>query len=120
MSNTITISGNVTADPEVRFTQSGTAVVNFTVADTPRVQDAGGEWKDGETLFQRVSAWDKLAEHIGASIRRGDRVIVVGRIEQKSYTKDDKKVDYTEVRATDVGASLRYTEATIAKNQRQG
>lgn len=120
MSNTVTISGNITADPELRFTPSSKAVVNFTVADTPRIPDGQGGWTDGEPLFQRVVAWEHLAEHIAASLRRGDRVIVTGSLEGKSYTKDDDtKVTYSEIRASDVGASLRFAEATLTKPERQ-
>lgn len=117
--NTITISGNITADPELRFTPSGKAVVNFTVADTPRLPDGQGGWTDGEPLFQRVVAWEHLAEHVAASLRRGDRVIVTGSLEGKSYTKDDTKITYAEVRASDIGASLRFAEASITKPARQ-
>lgn len=124
MSNTVTISGNITADPELRFTPSGKAVVNFTVADTPRLPDGKGGWTDGDPLFQRVVAWEHLAEHVAASLRRGDRVIVTGSLEGKSYTKDDPdrlatKVTYSEIRASDVGASLRFAQAALTKPERQ-
>ncbi|TDH47933.1 single-stranded DNA-binding protein [Mycobacterium eburneum] len=119
--NTITISGNVTADPELRFTPSGKAVANFTVADTPRYLDeASGQWKDGEPLFQRVVAWGDLAENIAETLARGAAVIVTGRLNQKSFQNSEgEKKTYTEIRAEDIGASLKYATATIAKVNRK-
>ncbi|PQM45250.1 Single-stranded DNA-binding protein [Mycobacterium talmoniae] len=119
--NTITISGNVTADPELRFTPSGKAVANFTVADTPRYLDeASGQWKDGEALFQRVVAWGDLAENIAETLTRGAAVIVTGRLNQKSFQNSEgEKKTYTEIRAEDIGASLKYATATIAKVNRK-
>jgi single-strand DNA-binding protein len=118
--NTITISGNVTAAPELRFTPSGTAVANFTVADTPRYQDeTAGEWKDGEALFQRVVAWGSLAENAAETLTKGSRVMVTGRLMQKSFDgKDGEKRSYTEIRAEDIGPSLRYATAKVTKVSR--
>ena len=87
--NAITITGNITADPELRALPSGTPVATFTVADTPRHQDQNtGEWKDGETLFQRVAAWNDLAHNVAESLHRGDHVTVTGRLVSKSYTAE--------------------------------
>ncbi len=85
----ITIIGNLTADPELRFTPSGAAVANFTVASTPRQFDkTSNEWKDGETLFMRCSVWRDAAENVAESLQRGARVLVSGRLKQRSYEKD--------------------------------
>lgn len=116
--NTITISGNLTADPDLRHTGTGTSVANFTVADTPRFQDPNtGEWRDGEPLFQRVVAFGDLADNITETLGRGSAVIVTGRLTQKSYKTDGGDTrQYTEIRAEDIGASLRYATAEVHKN----
>ncbi|SIC19301.1 single-stranded DNA-binding protein [Mycobacteroides abscessus] len=119
--NTITISGNIGADIEPSFTRGGTTVVNFTVADTPRFKDdKTGEWRDGETLWQRVAAFGVLAENIAQSFKKGDRVVVTGRLTQKSYLDNagDKRV-YTEVRAEDVGPSLKRATVVITRNPKK-
>src|SRR5271166_1788455 len=115
--NTLTITGNITADPEIRQTQSGQAVANFVVADTPRHRDtATGEWKDGETLFQKVAVWGDLATHVAQSITRGARVIVTGRLQAKTFVGNDgEKRTYTELVADEVGASLRFATAAITR-----
>lgn len=115
--NTLTITGNITADPEVRETQSGQVVANFVVADTPRYRDsATGEWKDGETLFQKVAVWGDLATHVAHSITRGARVIVTGRLQAKTFAGNDgERRTYTELVADEVGASLRFATATITR-----
>jgi single-strand DNA-binding protein len=119
--NAITITGNVTSQPELGFLPSGTPVATFTVADTPRHQDqASSEWKDGETLFQRVAAWGDLAQNVAESLQRGTYVSVTGRLLQKSFTPEGgEKREYTEIRADDVAVSLRYATAAVTKNARK-
>lgn len=123
MSNetTLTIVGNLTADPELRFTPSGVAVANMTVASTPRTYDRqSGGWRDGETLFLRVTAWRQLGEHAAESLSRGDRVVVTGRLRQKNYeTRDGDKRTALELHADELAPSLRYATVKIAKMARQ-
>lgn len=109
---TITLIGNLTADPELRFTSTGTAVANFTVATNPRTFDkTSGEWRDAEPLFLRCTLWRTPAENLAESLRRGDRVIVVGRLRQRSFdTRDGDKRTVTECDATEVGASLQFRQ----------
>lgn len=117
---TITVAGNLTADPDPRFTQTGVAVAAFTVAASRRVYDADtGQWKDGETLFLRCSAWRDLAEHVAESLTKGMRVVVTGRLRQRSYEtpEGDKRTVY-EVDADDVGPSLRWATAKVIKATR--
>ncbi|MGV1008627.1 MAG: single-stranded DNA-binding protein [Dermatophilaceae bacterium] len=118
----ITIVGNVTGDPELRFTPSGAAVANFTVASTPRAFDRqSNEWKDGETLFMRCSVWRDAAENVAESIQRGARVIVTGRLKSRSYeTKEGEKRTVVELEVDEVGPSLRYATAKVNKTQRGG
>ena len=105
---TITIRGNLTADPEKRVTQNGLSVVNFTVASTPRTFDrASKEWKDGDSLFLRCTVWRDLAEHVAASLTKGTRVVVVGRLVQRSYeTKEGEKRTAWQVEADEVGVLM--------------
>ena len=119
---TITIVGNLTADPELRFTPSGAAVANFTVASTPRTFDRQtNEWKDGETLFMRCSIWRDAAENIAESLHRGTRVIVTGRLKSRSYeTKEGEKRTVVELDVDEVGPSLRYASAKVTKAERGG
>ena len=119
---TITIVGNLTADPELRFTPSGAAVANFTVASTPRTFDRQtNEWKDGETLFMRCSIWRDAAENIAESLHRGTRVIVTGRLKSRSYeTKEGEKRTVVELEVDEVGPSLRYASAKVTKAERGG
>jgi single-strand DNA-binding protein len=119
---TITIVGNLTADPELRFTPSGAAVANFTVASTPRTFDRqSNEWKDGETLFMRCSIWRDAAENIAESLHRGTRVIVTGRLKSRSYeTKEGEKRTVIELDVDEVGPSLRYASAKVTKAERGG
>ena len=119
---TITIVGNLTADPELRFTPSGAAVANFTVASTPRTFDRqANEWKDGETLFMRCSIWRDAAENIAESLHRGTRVIVSGRLKSRSYeTKEGEKRTVVELDVDEVGPSLRYASAKVTKAERGG
>ncbi len=119
---TITIIGNLTADPELRFTPSGAAVANFTVASTPRQFDRqANEWKDGETLFMRCSIWRDAAENVAESLHRGTRVIVSGRLKSRSYeTKEGEKRTVVELEVDEVGPSLRYASAKVTKAERGG
>src|SRR5690349_1820277 len=109
----ITVVGNVTGDPELRFTPSGAAVANFTVAHTPR-RKQGDEWVDGETTFLRCSVWREAAENVSESIVRGTRVIVSGRLTSRSYeTKEGEKRTVMELEVDEVGPSLRYATAKV-------
>uniref|UniRef100_UPI00109C0E46 single-stranded DNA-binding protein n=1 Tax=Microbacterium sp. K24 TaxID=2305446 RepID=UPI00109C0E46 len=106
----ITVVGNLTADPELRFTQNGLPVVNFTIASTPRTFDkASGEYKDGDALFMRCSAWREFAEHIAGSLAKGARVVAQGRLRQRSY-QDRERNQRTaiELEVDEIGPSLRY------------
>jgi single-strand DNA-binding protein len=118
----ITVIGNLTGDPELRFTPSGAAVANFTVASTPRQFDRqSNEWKDGETLFMRCSVWRDAAENVAESLQRGTRVIVSGRLKSRSYeTKEGEKRTVVEMDVDEVGPSLRYATAKVNKTQRGG
>lgn len=118
----ITVVGNLTADPELRFTQSGAAVANFTVASTPRTFDRqSGEWKDGEALFLRCSIWRQAAENAAESLGRGMRVVVQGRLKQRSFeTKEGEKRTVVELDVDEVGPSLRYATAKVNKVSRGG
>jgi single-strand DNA-binding protein len=117
---TITVVGNLTADPELRFTQAGAAVASFTVASTPRTFDrASGEWKDGEALFLRCSIWRQAAENVAESLTRGMRVIVQGRLRQRTFdTKEGEKRTVIEMEVDEVGPSLRYATAKVNKASR--
>lgn len=116
----ITVVGNLTNDPELRFTPSGSAVANFTVASTPRTYDRQtNEWKDGETLFLRASAWRETAENIAESLTKGTRVIVTGRLKSRSYeTKEGEKRTVIELDVDEIGPSLRYANAKVNRVQR--
>lgn len=118
----LTVVGNLTADPELRFTPSGAAVANFTVASTPRSFDKqSGEWRDGEALFMRCTAWRDLGENVAESLRRGMRVVAQGRLQARSYeTKEGEKRTAWELQVDEVGPSLRYATAQVAKAQRGG
>lgn len=118
----LTIIGNLTDAPELRFTPSGQAVANFTVASTPRSFDkATSEWKDGETLFMRCSVWRDAAENVAESLTRGTQVIVSGRLKSRSYeTKEGEKRTVVELEVDEVGPSLRYASAKVTKTQRGG
>ena len=118
----ITVIGNITGDPELRFTPSGAAVANFTVASTPRAFDRqSNEWKDGETLFMRCSVWRDAAENVAESLGRGTRVLVTGRLKSRSYdTKEGEKRTVMELEVDEVGPSLRYASAKVTRTQRSG
>jgi single-strand DNA-binding protein len=117
---TITVIGNLTADPELRFTPSGAAVASFTVASTPRTFDRNtGEWKDGEALFLRCNIWRQAAENVAESLTRGSRVLVSGRLRQRSFeTREGEKRTVVELEVDEVGPSLRYATAKINKVNR--
>ncbi|WP_433206728.1 single-stranded DNA-binding protein [Nocardia sp. CA-107356] len=116
----ITVIGNLTSDPELRFTPAGVAVANFTVASTPRVFDRNAnEWKDGDALFLRCNIWREAAENVAESLTRGARVIVSGRLKQRSYqTREGEKRTVIELDIDEVGPSLRYATAKITKTRR--
>jgi single-strand DNA-binding protein len=116
----LTITGNLTDDPELRFTPTGTAVAAFTVAASRRIYDQdSGQWKDGDTLFLRCSAWRDLGEHAAESLTRGMRVIVTGRLRQRSYeAADGTKRTVIELDTDDIGPSLKWATAKIAKTTR--
>jgi single-strand DNA-binding protein len=118
----ITIVGNLTNDPELRFTPSGAAVANFTVASTPRSFDRNSnEWKDGETLFMRCSVWREAAENVAESLTRGTAVIVQGRLQSRTFeTKEGEKRTVVELACDEVGPSLRRATAKVTKAQRGG
>ena len=115
-----TIVGNLTADPELRFTPAGHAVANFTVASTPRTFDRqSGEWRDGDALFMRCTIWRDAAEHIAECLTRGDRVVVQGRLRQRSFeTRDGDKRTVVELEVDEIGPSLRYATAKVTKASR--
>ena len=117
---TLTVVGNLTADPELRFTQSGAAVTSFTVASTPRTFDRqSGEWKDGEALFLRCNVWRQVAENVAESLTRGSRVLVTGRLRQRSFeTKEGEKRTVVELEVDEIGPSLRYATAKVTKASR--
>ncbi|HET7174051.1 MAG TPA: single-stranded DNA-binding protein [Nocardioidaceae bacterium] len=117
---TITVIGNLTDDPDLRFTPSGAAVANFTVASTPRFFDKQtNEWKDGEALFLRCSIWRQAAENVAESLQRGSRVIVSGRLKQRSYeTREGEKRTVFEIDVDEIGPSLRYATAKVTKTTR--
>jgi single-strand DNA-binding protein len=119
---TITVIGNLTADPELRFTPSGAAVASFTVAATPRTFDRQtGEWKDGDALFMRCNIWRQAAENVAESLTRGMRVIVQGRLRQRSYeTREGEKRTVVEMEVDEVGPSLRYATTKVNKVARSG
>jgi single-strand DNA-binding protein len=115
----ITVVGNLTSDPELRYTQNGLAVANFTIASTPRTFDRqANEWKDGEALFLRASVWREFAEHVAGSLTKGSRVIAQGRLKQRSYeTKEGEKRTSMELEIDEIGPSLRYATASITRAQ---
>ncbi len=118
----ITVIGNLTNDPELRFTPSGAAVASFTVASTPRMLDkATNEWKDGDALFLRCSVWRQAAENVAESLQRGARVVVTGRLKQRSFeTKEGEKRTVVELDVDEVGPSLKYATAKVTKASRGG
>ncbi len=118
----ITIVGNLTADPELRYTQSGAPVASFTIASTPRTFDRqANEWKDGEALFLRCSAWRELAENVAGSLTKGMRVVAQGRLQQRSYQdREGNSRSSIELTVEEVGPSLRYATASVVRADRAG
>src|ERR1700748_1360909 len=116
----ITVVGNLTADPELRFTPSGAAVASFTIASTPRQFDrASNEWKDGEALFLRCSIWRQAAENVAETLQRGMRVVAQGRLKQRSFeTREGEKRTVIELEVEEIGPSLRYATAKVNRTQR--
>ena len=118
---TITVIGNLTNDPELRFTPSGSPVANFTIASTPRTFDKNSnEWKDGETLFLRAAVWKEAAENVAESLTKGMRVIIEGRLKSRSYeTKEGEKRTVIELEVDEIGPSLKYANAKVNRTQRK-
>jgi len=118
----ITVIGNLTGDPELRFTPTGAAVANFTVASTPRTFDRqSNEFKDGDTLFMRCSIWREAAENVAESLTKGTRVIASGRLVQRSYeTREGEKRTVVELQVDEIGPSMRYASAKVTRAQRSG
>ncbi len=118
----ITVVGNLTADPELRYTQNGLPVANFTIASTPRNFDRqANEWKDGEALFLRASVWRDFAEHVAGSLTKGSRVIATGRLKQRSYQdKEGNNRTAIELEIDEIGPSLRYATAQVTRAASSG
>lgn len=118
----VTVVGNLTADPELRYTQNGLPVVNFTIASTPRNFDrTSQEWKDGEPLFLRASCWREFAEHVAGSLSKGSRVIATGRLRQRGYeTREGEKRTAIELEVDEIGPSLRYATASVTRAASSG
>ena len=119
--NTVTLVGNLTDDPELRFTAQGAAVANFRIAVSKRIKDPQtNEWKDGDTSFFRVNVWRQLAENVAESLTRGTRVVVTGTLKMRQWeTQEGEKRSVVEVEATEVGPSLKWATAKIEKTSRQ-
>jgi single-strand DNA-binding protein len=120
--NTVTIVGNLTDDPELRYTPQGAAVANFSVAVNRRVRDPQtNEWKDGDASFFRINVWRQLAENVAESLARGTRVVVTGQLRQRSWeTAEGDKRSVVEIEADEVGPSLRWATAKVEKTPRAG
>ena len=118
----ITVVGNLTADPELRWTQNGLPVANFTIASTPRTFDRqSNEWKDGDALFLRASVWREFAEHVAGSLTKGMRVVAQGRLTQKSYQdKEGNNRTSIELEVDEIGPSLKYATAQVTRAQSGG
>ena len=118
----ITVVGNLTADPELRYTQNGLPVANFTIASTPRTFDRqANEWKDGEALFLRASVWREFAEHVAGSLTKGSRVIATGRLKQRSYQdREGNNRTAIELEVDEIGPSLRYATAQVTRAASNG
>lgn len=121
MTTPISIVGNLTADPELRFTASGKAVASLRVAVSERVKDTDGTWKDGDATFWKVTVWDRLAEHVGDSLAKGQRVIAVGRVSSRTYEtrEGEKRTDY-EITADAVGPDLKWDTVKVSKASKGG
>jgi single-strand DNA-binding protein len=121
LSTSISIVGNLTADPELRFTASGKAVASLRVAVSERMKDTDGTWKDGDATFWKVTVWDRLAEHVGDSLAKGQRVIAVGRVSSRTYEtrEGEKRTDY-EITADAVGPDLKWDTVKVSKASKGG
>ncbi|RLK47636.1 single-stranded DNA-binding protein [Microbacterium telephonicum] len=119
---TLTVVGNLTSDPELRYTQNGVPVANFTIASTPRTFDRqANEWKDGEALFLRASVWREFAEHVAGSLTKGSRVIATGRLKQRSYQdREGNNRTSIELEVDEIGPSLRYATAQVTRAASSG
>jgi single-strand DNA-binding protein len=118
--NQVTLVGNLTDDPELRFTPNGAAVANFRLAVTPRVRE-GDTWKDGETSFFRINVWRQMAENVAETLTKGARCIVVGRLRTRSWeTQEGEKRSVTEIEADEVGPSLKFATAKVERASRSG
>ncbi len=119
--NTVTIVGNLVDDPELRYTPNGAAVAKFRVAVSPRFKDESGQWKDGDTSFFTINAWRSLGENAAESLTRGTRVVVTGRLRQRSWeNQEGEKRSAVEIEADDVGPSLKWATAKVEKTGRGG
>lgn len=119
--NQVTIVGNLTDDPELRYTPNGAAVAKFRVAVSPRYKDESGQWRDGETSYFAVNCWRQLAENAAESLTRGTRVVVTGRLKQRSWeNQEGEKRSAIEIEADDVGPSLKWATARVEKTSRAG
>lgn len=115
-SNAFTVVGNLTADPELRFTASGAAVVNFTIASTPRHKNAAGDWVDGDTLFMKCTIWRQAAENVAESLRKGNRVIATGKLASRTFeTREGEKRTVVELDVDEVGPSLKNATAVVSR-----
>lgn len=114
--NAFTVTGNLTADPELRFTPSGAAVLNFTIASTPRYKNAAGDWVDGDPLFMKCTLWRQAAENAAESLRKGTRVIATGKLASRTFeTREGEKRTVVELDVDEVGPSLKNATAVISK-----
>jgi len=119
--NTVVVVGNLTDDPELRFTPQGVAVANFRIAVSRRMKDESGQWKDGETSFFRVSCWRQLAENVAESLTRGSRTMVAGRLRMRQWeTQEGEKRSVVEIEADEVGPSLKWATAKVERTSRGG
>jgi single-strand DNA-binding protein len=117
----VTITGNLTGDPELKYTPSGAPVATFTVASNERFRGADGQWQDGPTSFVRCNAWRDLAEHVAESLSKGDRAVVTGILRQRNYeNREGEKRTVWEVAASEVGAALRYATVKVSRVRRDG
>jgi single-strand DNA-binding protein len=120
MSNNVTVVGNLTADPELRFTASGVAMVNISVADSRRYQDRNGDWQE-DTSFFRGTCWREMAENVAESLTKGARVVISGRLKQRTWeTNEGEKRNVVELDIQEIGPSLRWATATVTKTPRTG
>jgi single-strand DNA-binding protein len=119
--NQVTVVGNLTDDPELRFTPQGVAVANFRVAVSPRFKDANGQWKDGDTSYFRINCWRQLAENVAETLTRGSRTIIVGRLKMRQWeTQEGEKRTVVEIEADEVGPSLKWATAKVERTSRGG